>query len=309
MTNIKKGFLSPLCSVRNDKYFIMSKIIDGKKLAEKIKDEIVKEIIGLNKDPHNIARPNLAIILIGERSDSELYVNLKEREAKKVGIDTHLYKCAENISELEIIEMIKCLNEDKTIDAILVQLPLPSGIDTDTVILAIDPTKDVDGFQPDNLEKLLKSCTVPTLMPPVFATVLEMLKSINYEIKNKQVCIISNSNIFGQSLAHVLKCLGAEIKIVKAADKNLVKATKEADVLITAVGKPEFIKKDMVKKEAVVIDIGITKEKNKVSGDVDFLDVKDKVSYITPVPGGVGPMTIAMAFKNTLEIYKKRRGK
>ncbi len=285
------------------------KIIDGKKLAEKIKDQIVKEIIGCNKNIHNITRPNLAIILIGQRPDSELYVSLKEKQAKEVGIDTHLYSCPENTSELEILEMIRCLNDDETIDAILVQLPLPAGIDTDTIIMALDPTKDIDGFQPDNLEKLLSGCDFNGLMPPVFAVVLEMLNSIDYEIKDKQVCIISNSNVFGQTLAHVLSCRGAKAKAVKADDKNLAEQAKQADVLISAVGKPKLIKKAMVKSGAVVIDIGITKQDGKVVGDVDFDDVKDKVSYITPVPGGVGPMTIAMALKNTLEIYKRRSKK
>lgn len=287
----------------------MSKLIDGKKLAEKIKDKIVKEIFSFNKSIYTIARPNLAIILIGERPDSELYVSLKEREAKKVGIDTHLYRCAENISESEILEMIKCLNEDKNIDAILVQLPLPAGVDTDTIILALDPKKDVDGFQPDNLEKLLSGCDASDLMPPVLATVLEMLDSIKYEIKDKQVCVISNSDIFGKSLAHVLICRGAKAEIVKTDDKNLAERTSQADILITAAGKPKFIKKDMVKKDAVIIDIGISKIGDKIVGDVDFDDVEDKVGYITPVPGGVGPMTIAMAFKNTLGIYKKRHSK
>ncbi|MFH0955725.1 MAG: bifunctional 5,10-methylenetetrahydrofolate dehydrogenase/5,10-methenyltetrahydrofolate cyclohydrolase [Candidatus Falkowbacteria bacterium] len=280
----------------------MSKIIDGKKLAEKIKDKITKEIYEL-KGP----RPSLAIILIGERPDSELYIRLKEREAKKVGIDTHLYRCAENTSELEILEMIKCLNEDKIIDAILMQLPLPAPIDTDTIIMALDPAKDVDGFHPDNLEKLLKNCDVPDLMPPVFATVLEMLNSIKYEIKNKRVAVISNSDIFGKSLAHVLKCRGAMADAIKADDKSLIEQTKQADILITAAGKPKFIKKDMIKQDAVVIDVGITKQGEKFVGDVDFDDVEAKAGYITPVPGGVGPMTIAMAFKNTIEIYKKRK--
>jgi len=286
----------------------MSKIIDGKILAEKIKDQIVKEILSFNRGS-SLTRPNLAIILIGERPDSELYVSLKEREARKVGIDTHLYRCAENTSEREILEMIKCLNEDKTIDAILVQLPLPEGIDTDTIILALDPQKDVDGFHPDNLEKLLSSCESPGLMPPVFAVVLEILKSIDYEIKNKQVAIISNSEIFGHTIAHVLKCRGAKTEAVKANDKNLAERTSWADVLITAAGQSKFIKKNMVKKGAVVIDIGITKQGDKIVGDADFDDVKDKAGYITPVPGGVGPMTIAMAFKNTLEIYKRRHKK
>ena len=235
--------------------YIMPNIIDGKILAEKIKDKIAKEIYDL-KGP----RPNLAIILVGQRPDSELYVSLKEKEAKKLGIDTHLYKCAENISEREILEMIKCLNNDELIDAILVQLPLPTQIDTDTIITALDPAKDIDGFQPDNLEKLMSGRDYKGLMPPVFAAVLEMLKSIKYEIKNKQVCIISNSEIFGKSLAHVLNCRGMMAKTVRADDKNLADQMRQADVLITAVGRPKFIKKDMIKKDSIIIDVGISKK-------------------------------------------------
>ncbi|MDD4900657.1 MAG: bifunctional 5,10-methylenetetrahydrofolate dehydrogenase/5,10-methenyltetrahydrofolate cyclohydrolase [Patescibacteria group bacterium] len=284
------------------------KIIDGKKLAEKIQDDVVEEIVKLNGGhaEQALKRPNLAIILVGDREDSKIYVAKKEREAKKVGIDTHLYQCSEKISKSELLEMVKCLNEDELIDAILVQLPLPAAIDTDTIIMSIDPVKDVDGFHPDNLEKLLTSCQFDGLMPPVFAAALEMLASINYHIKDKQVYIISNSDIFGKSLAHVLKCQGAKTAVVKPEDAELTGKISQADILITAVGKPEFIKKEMIKAGAVIIDIGITKLNDRVVGDVDFNDVKDKAGYLTPVPGGVGPMTIAMAFKNTVEIYKRR---
>lgn len=278
----------------------MVKIIDGKILAEKIKDQVAEEIYALNGP-----RPNLAIILIGDRADSKLYVNLKEKEAKRVGVDTHLYKCPENISEGELLEMIKCLNEDELVDAILIQLPLPEKIDTDAVIMAVDPAKDVDGFHPGNLEKILKNHKPGALMPPVFAVVLEMLKSIDYDVGGKRVCVISNSDIFGKSLAQVLTSGGAKVEIAEAEDKDLKEKTSRADVLISAVGKPKFIKKNMIKADAVIIDIGITKEDGKVCGDVDFNDAKGKAGYITPVPGGVGPLTIAMAFKNSLELYKR----
>lgn len=283
------------------------KIIDGKKLAEKIKDEIVAAIVKLNNGLLVAdKRPNLAIVLIGEREDSKLYVSLKEKEAKKVGIDTHLYECPENISERAVLDMIECLNNDGAIDAILVQLPLPPGFDTDMIIRAIDPKKDVDGFHPDNLEILFKTCDHDHIMPPVFMAVLEMLKSIDFDLAGKQACVISNSEIFGRGLARVLECRQAKVLTAHADDVDLKIKTSQADLLITAVGKPEFIKQDMIKKGAAVIDIGIAKKDGKVCGDVDFEDVKDKVSYITPVPGGVGPLTIAMAFKNTLELYKKR---
>jgi len=286
----------------------MVKIIDGKKLAEKVKDKIVKEIVALNQgQPEKLLiRPNLAIILVGEREDSKIYVALKERQAKEVGIDTHLYKCPENISEGELLEIIKCLNADELVDAILTQLPLPANIDTDTVVMSVASAKDVDGFHPDNLEKLLKSCNSDALMPPVFAAVLEMLKSLKYQIRNKAVCVVANADIFGQSLAYVLKCQGAKVETVKPEDKNLKAKTVQADVLITAAGQPRFIKKEMIKDQAVIIDIGINKVGEEVFGDVDLEDVKDRAGYISPVPGGVGPLTVAMAFKNTVEIYKRR---
>ncbi len=313
------------------------KIIDGNKLAEKIKDEIIIDILGkdffeeqnchddsctchkvkkekevMNKKGEKILkcpRPDLAIILIGSREDSDLYVSLKEREAKRVGIDTHLYKCGEHISEKEVLEMINFLNNDETVDAILLQLPLPEHLDADKIIGSIKKEKDIDGFHPDNLKILLNSCDGGAIMPPVFGAVLEMLKSIDCDLKNKHVSIIANSDIFGKTLAKVLECHGAKTETVKADEKNLKEKTLKADILITAVGKPKFIKKEMIKKDAVIIDIGITKEGKKVFGDVDFEDVKEKAGFISPVPGGVGPLTIAMAFKNTIEVYKKRNNK
>jgi len=173
----------------------MAKIIDGKLLAEKIKDEIAQEIFQL-KGP----RPNLAIILVGDRNDSVLYVSLKEREAKKVGIDTHIYKCADNIPEREIYDTIDYLNKDDSIDAILIQLPLPSGFDTDGIISAINPEKDVDCFHPKNLEKLFRDCNHSSILPPLIAVILEILKSIDCEVKNKKICAIVNSDIFGRSV-------------------------------------------------------------------------------------------------------------
>ncbi len=282
----------------------MAIIIDGAKIAEKIKDEIVEEIVKLNGP-----RPNLAIILVGEREDSKLYVQLKEKEAKKVGIDTHAYRCAAATKEEEIITAIEHLNNDQLIDAILVQLPLPAGLNTDKIIKAIKPAKDVDRFQPDNLKILLSTCEHSQVMPPVFQVIFEILKNIKYELQNKQVCLIVNSDIFGQSLAKVLACRGAKVKIIHPDSSDLKETTSQADILITAVGRPAFIKKEMVKKDAVIIDIGITKQGKKVYGDVDFDSVKDRAGYITPVPGGVGPLTIAMLFKNTLALYKQRHAK
>jgi methylenetetrahydrofolate dehydrogenase (NADP+)/methenyltetrahydrofolate cyclohydrolase len=284
-----------------------AQIIDGKKLAEKIKDNIVKEILELNSNkPDCQNRPNLAIILIGDREDSKLYVRLKERQAREVGIDTHIYRCPSNIPEKEILETIDCLNKDKSIDAILVQLPLPEGFNTDKIIKAIDAKKDVDRFHPDNLKIITSSCDVKNILPPVHGTILEMLKNINCDLADKQICLVANSDIFGKSLVKVLECRGAKVKTVKADDKNLGEKTNKADILITAVGRPKLIKEEMVKRDAVAIDVGITKEKEKICGDVDFENVKKVASFITPVPGGVGPMTIAMLFRNTLELYKNK---
>lgn len=285
----------------------MGEIIDGKKLAEKIKDQVFREIVKLNQGKKIMdKRPNLAIILVGKREDSGLYVNLKEKEARKVGIDTHIYKCAANTPEHEIFKMIDCLNKDDLIDAILVQLPLPKDFDTDGIILAIDPKKDVDRFHPDNLEVFLKTRDHTHVIPPLFAVVLKMLESIEFELANKTVTVVANADIFTSALAKVLKC--EKMKTITAGpdDKDLKEKTLEADVLVVAVGRPGFITADMIKKDAVVIDIGINKIKDKIVGDVDFNKCKKKASFITPVPGGVGPMTIALLFKNTVELYKER---
>ena len=278
----------------------MSKIIDGKKLAEEIKDVIAKEIFDAGG-----LRPNLAIILVGERPDSKLYVKIKQEEAKKVGVDTHLYACPENITEEEILATIDFLNKDKAIDGILVQLPLPQGFDTDKIIRALDPAKDVDCFHPENLQKAFASCRSTQLMSPVFKTISRMLCSIDCNLQDKNVCVVCNSDVFGTSLAKTLECYGAKVNIVHA-DKFDQELTKRANVLITAIGRPNFIKKDMIKDGAIIIDIGTTTVGKKVVGDVDFADVEDKVSFITPVPGGVGPMTVAYLFENCWEIFKQK---
>jgi len=277
------------------------KIIDGKAIAEKIKDNIAKEIF-----THKEMRPNLAIILVGDREDSKLYVSLKEREGIKVGIDTHIYRMAENVSESELLDCIRFLNNDDMIDAILVQLPLPKGFDTDGVIRSIDKKKDVDGFHPDNLEELFKSCNHKQVISPVFKAVLAILSDCKCDLKDKQVCIVSNSDIFGKSLAKVFACEQSQVEVIKPDDKQMAEKVKKADILVTAVGQPGLIVGDMIKADAVVIDIGITKKGDKVHGDVDFDSLKDNSGYITPVPGGVGPITIAMLFENTLKLFRER---
>lgn len=284
-----------------------AKIINGRILAEKIKSEVVSEILALNKSKAGcLVRPNLAIILIGEREDSMLYVRLKEEEAKKVGIGTHIYKCPKEISEKKILEIIDYLNKDRLIDAILVQLPLPKNLDTDKIIKSINPAKDVDRFHPDNLKTLMSARDNHCLLPPVHGAVLEILTNINCNLKNKLVRLLINSDIFGKSLAKILERRGAKTKILRINDKNLKKEITQADILITAIGQPKLIKETMIKKDAIIIDVGITKKGKKISGDVDFENVIKKAGYITPVPGGVGPLTIAMLLRNTLALYKNK---
>lgn len=286
---------------QTNKKQIMTKIIDGKKIAESIKDKVTQDIFKLNGK-----RPNLAIILIGTRKDSEIYVKMKEREAKKIGVDTHLYKCDENIKEEDLLEIIEHLNKDDLIDAILVQLPLPAGFDTDKIISAIDPEKDADCFHPENLKKLKEKGEQKSLLPPVHKTVLSMLQEIDFDISGKKICVLCNSDIFGKSLVEILNYSKTKTEVAHLNEPDWLEKLKFADLSIVAIGKPRFIKKKHLKKDSIVIDVGTNKEKNRISGDVDFCDVDDHVSYISPVPGGVGPVTIAMLFENVLEMYKKR---
>ncbi len=265
----------------------MAELINGKAIAERIKDKIAKEIYDFQGP-----RPNLAIILIGNRSDSQLYVSLKEKEGVKIGVDTCLYKIDKDENEDKILETINWLNKDEAVDGILVQLPLPEKFDANKIIKVINPNKDVDGFHPQCPDYVLS---------PVLASIKACLEEIKFEAKDKTACVLYNSDIFGQSVKKLLEDLGLKI----CSDNKSV----DADLLITALGAPQSIKKEMVKEGAVVIDIGITKINDKVLGDVDFESVKDKVAYITPVPGGIGPMTIAFLFKNVLEIYKRKNNK
>lgn len=264
--------------------YIMIKKIDGSAIAERIKDKIAEEVFF-----HQPDRPNLAIILVGDRSDSRLYVNLKQREGRKVGIETHLYSLDRDTPESELISVINFLNNDPLIDGILIQLPLPPGFDTDRVVSSINPDKDVDGFHPRHPDYIVS---------PVLASISACLEEIRFDPAGKKACILYNSEVFGQSVKSFLEKRGMVV--------SLKKDSASADLLISALGEPHKIKKDMVKPGAVVLDIGITTQENGVSGDLDWEDVKDSVSYATPVPGGVGPMTVAFLLKNTLEIFNRR---
>lgn len=272
-------------------------LIDGKKIAESVKDEIAKEIFEITKNGAN--RPSLAIILVGERPDSRLYVSLKEKEAKLVGIDTHRYEFPENVSEEEIISTVNFLNDDQEIDSILIQLPLPEHIDTNKVMVILNPLKDADGF----------SLKHPVYVEsPVIAAVKAMLNNIKIEPANLCAYALYNSEVFGGALLSALHDYGFEKSVGLARNKikESLAELKNADVVIAAIGLPLFVTGNMVKSDVIVIDIGTNKLDTKVVGDVDFDSVKDKASYLSPVPGGVGPLTIAYLFKNVLEIYKNK---
>jgi len=280
-------------------------IIDGQQIALEITQKIAREIFDNALDK----RPGLAIILAGEREDSALYVDIKQERAKEVGIDTHLYKIEEGETTEDVVELIEHLNKDEDIDGILVQLPLPEKYDTDKIIATINPQKDVDCFHPENVKKLDNyKQEKPPILSPVYATVLEMLEKIYFDIKDRQVVLVVNSDIFGSGLKKILEAEGAdEVEIVFANDENLKEKTKQADLLITAVGRRNLITAEMIKPNAVAIDIGITKENGKVYGDVDFAEVKEMAQAITPVPGGVGPVTVAKVLENTWQLAKNKR--
>lgn len=262
----------------------MVKKINGRKIADKLKDKIASEIFNLNGP-----RPSLAIILVGEREDSKLYVSLKEKEAIKVGIDTHSYKLAETVSEKELLEIIEFLNNDEQVDGILIQLPLPANLDADKIIAALDPKKDVDGFHPDHPDYIIS---------PVLAAIIACLKEIKINCQDKSACVFYNSEVFGLATQTILAKQGLEIL---ASDES-----EKADILVSALGLPKSVKKGVIKEGAILIDIGTTKVADYVLGDIDFEDIKNKASYITPVPGGIGPITIAFLFQNVWEIFKRK---
>lgn len=273
-------------------------IIDGKKIAEKIKDEIALEVFNI-KD----RRPSLAIILVGNRPDSELYVSLKEREAKKVGLDAHLYRLEAESTEQELLEVIEFLNNDEAVDAILLQLPLPANFQTDKIIAAINPLKDADGFHLQHPDYVLS---------PVISAVDYIARQ--YKIKTR-ACVFYRSDIFGQSLKKHLEKLGLEVDLLAVKEgsnpkldlelkKELSAVSVKADFIVSALGLPHFLDADYLRSGVVIVDVGITKENEQICGDVNFLEAAKVAQAITPVPGGVGPMTIAFLFKNVLAIYK-----
>ncbi len=277
-------------------------ILDGKSLSQKIKENIKKEVVELEEKG---IVPGLAVILVGNDPASETYVNMKEKACKYVGFYSIVHKMPDTITQDEILETIKMMNKNPRIDGILVQLPLPKHIDTTKILEAIDPAKDVDGFHPYNMGKLVEN--LDSFAPCTPIGVMEILKEYNINLEGKDVCVVGASNIVGKPMAALLLNANATVTITHIYTKDLASHTKKADIVIVGVGVPHLIKEDMVKDGAIVIDIGINRlEDGRIVGDVDFENVSKKCKFITPVPGGVGPMTIAMLLQNTLKAAKRR---
>lgn len=275
----------------------MTIILDGKKLSQKILDELSFKISSLDKKPH------LAVILVGEDPASELYVGLKEKRASQIGIKSTILKYPKDTPELEILEKIKELNTNKNVDAILVQLPLPKQISEKQVLQTICPTKDADGTTPENVGKISTGIE-PYAYPCTPKGILRLLEEYKIELEGKHVVVIGRSNIVGKPVAQMSLNKNATVTICHSKTKNLSEITKTADILIAAVGKYKLITADIVKEDCVVIDVGTTKFEGKNYGDVDFENVSKKTFAISPVPGGIGPMTIACLMENTYELYR-----
>jgi len=273
--------------------------IDGKALAKQIKEKVKKDIQTLDQVP------GLGVILVGADPASHLYVGLKEKACVEAGIHFEKYLYFHTEPESKIIERINILNDRSDIHAILVQLPLPYQFDTDNVIGAIDPKKDADGFHPDNIERLLKGG--PLIISPIHSGIITLIESTEIDFKNKKCLIITNSDTFANPLKSLLETRGTECDILLAPFNNIDKKVKQSDIVISAIGKPEFIQGEWFKDNAVIIDAGTTQlDDGRVVGDVDFESTKEKNGFITPVPGGVGPMTIAMLLENVVELAKSR---
>ena len=285
-------------------------ILDGKKTSNDIKAEIaisVKEIVANGSRP-----PHLAAVIVGDDGASLTYVGSKVRACKRVGFESTLIKLPETISENELLEKVYELNNDENIDGYIVQLPLPKHIDSQKILMAVDADKDVDGFHPTNFGKMALS--LPTFISATPFGIMELLKRYDVETSGKHTVVIGRSDIVGRPISILMSQKSnpgnSTVTLAHSRTKNIEKLTKQADIIISALGVPNFVKEDMVKDGAVIVDVGITRvadgsEKGyKIVGDVDYENVSKKSSYITPVPGGVGPMTIAMLLKNTLLAYK-----
>jgi methylenetetrahydrofolate dehydrogenase (NADP+)/methenyltetrahydrofolate cyclohydrolase len=278
----------------------MYKLIDGKKVSEELREDISREVAGLER------KPGLAVVVVGKDPASQIYVNLKCKRCKEVGMESYKHELDENTSEAELLVLIDKLNKDDKVNGILVQLPVPRHISKNKVIMAVRPEKDVDGFSPINVGKMFlrEDC----LRPCTPKGVMKLLKYYGIELSGKDAVVIGRSLIVGNPVAQMLMGENATVTICHSRTRDIKEHTRKADVVVSAVGKRNMVTADMVKEGAVVVDVGTIKHEGKLCGDVDFENVKDKCSYITPVPGGVGPMTIACLLENTLLAYKMQNG-
>ena len=282
----------------------MAQIIDGKAISNKVKEELKLEVEKLKEKG---IVPKLSVVLVGDDPASKVYVRNKEKSAAKVGIDSETIKLPAETTEEELVDLVKKLNNDPEVNGILVQLPLPDHISKDRIIETISPEKDADGFHPYNLGRLLAG--IPSVIPCTPNGIMRMLDEIGFELKGKNAVVIGRSVIVGKPVAQLLLSRHATVTTCHSRTKNLEFYTKNADVLVVAVGKPEIVNGDMIKEGAVVIDVGINRmEDGKLVGDVHFESASRVASWITPVPGGVGPMTVAMLLYNTVYLTKKQHG-
>ena len=283
------------------------KIIDGKMISNLIKEEIKQEVEKIIKKGER--PPHLAAILVGNDGASLTYVGSKVRSCKQVGFDSTLLKLPAEISQKDLLNKIHELNDDDKIDGFIVQLPLPNHIDEEEVLMTVNPNKDVDGFHPSNFGKM--ALNMESFIPATPYGIIELLKRYEINTSGKNTVVIGRSNIVGRPISILLSRKGnpgdSTVTLVHSRTKNLESFTKNADIIVSALGVPDFLKSEMVKKGVIIIDVGITRVKDDsnskgyvIKGDVDFESVKEKASFMTPVPGGVGPMTIAMLLKNTL---------
>lgn len=274
----------------------MTIILDGKTLANKITNNISEKVSKLDK------KPKLAVVIVGNNPASEIYVRNKQLKAESIGFESLVIPLPADISEENLLEHIYILNEDTNINAILVQLPLPEHINKKRIIEAIDPIKDVDGFTSYNFGRLALGYK-PYAVPCTPKGIIRILDEYNIDLTGKNVVVIGRSNIVGKPVALLLEQRNATVTIAHSKTQNLKEITKKADIIVSAIGKPNFLTTDYISKNTIIIDVGINRTENGLAGDVDFKNVKELCSHITPVPGGVGPMTIAMLMENTLELF------
>ncbi len=292
---------------------VTAQIIDGKAIAATIRAEIAAEVAKL-KEEHGVT-PGLATVLVGDRKDSQTYVRMKKKACAEVGITSFGYDLPGDASQEEVINLVRELNANPDIDGILVQLPLPGHIDEEAVLSEIDIAKDVDGFHPVNIGRLAMKGRKPLFVPCTPRGIIELLDRSGIEIEGKNAVVLGRSNIVGLPVSMLLLHRNATLTICHSRTKNLPEVTRRADILVAAIGRAEFVQGDWIKPGAAVIDVGVNavddstaKKGYRLVGDVNFEEAKQVAGYITPVPGGVGPMTIAMLLQNTLDGRKRRLG-